>query len=213
MNIILKKIKRLIWDDSKSIDRVHKYWVQPDDGTNKPIDYTKRVEKSEFLFKQIQQFSPQMRILEIGCNVGRNLNFLFEKGYKNLSGIEISENAIEQMQIVFPSMFNQIKVFNSSVEDIIKSPELDKFDLIFTMAVMEHIHSDSNWIFAELAKLSEKYIITIEDEKSISWKHFPRNYKKVFEKIGMKQIDYQDCSKIKGFHNGFYYRLFEKIPT
>ena len=77
------------------------------------------------------------------------------------------------------------------------------------MAVFEHIHSDREWLFPKIAEASDKFIITIEDEESISWKHFHRHYKKIFEAAGLKQIDFQDC-KNEPFHQGFYFRKFEK---
>ncbi len=76
------------------------------------------------------------------------------------------------------------------------------------MAVLEHIHYKSNWIFNEMIRIS-KYILTIEDELSISDRHFPRNYKKIFSN-NMTQIFYEDCSYIKGFNKGFKTRLFKK---
>ena len=116
------------------------------------------------------------------------------------------------MQNSFPQMFENSTILNNSVEEVLKE-SYEKYDLIYTMAVLEHIHVDSEWIFNEMVKLTNKFIITIEDEKSISWKHFPRRYKRIFENLGMKEIEFLNCSRIKGFHKGFYYRLFEKTSN
>ena len=36
--------------------------------------------------------APDSRILDLGCNVGREMNHLWEKGYRNLTGVEIGED-------------------------------------------------------------------------------------------------------------------------
>ena len=209
-NFFLKKIKRLIKDDSKPIDEIHRYWENPQDGTNLPTDYISGDKKSEYLLEKIKNYSKELKILEIGCNVGRNLNFLYKNGYKTLTGIEISSNALEVMKKTFNDTYKDITIYNLPVEEYFIKNEKDRYDLIFTMAVLEHIHIDSEWIFKSMVDQTNKYILTIEDESSISWKHFPRNYKKIFEKLNMSQIDYEECFHVDSLHKGFIYRLFEK---
>ena len=34
-------------------------------------------------------------------------------------------------------------------------------------------------------------------------------YKKFFENLGMKQIEFEDCKDVPHLHKGFYYRKFE----
>jgi len=51
------------------------------------------------------------KILEIGCNVGRNLNHLYENGFKQLTGIEISENAINALKRMYPLYIRTQKLF------------------------------------------------------------------------------------------------------
>lgn len=75
------------------------------------------------------------------------------------------------------------------------------------MAVLEHIHFDSDWIFAELVRIAP-LIITIEDEVDISTRHFPRNYQKVFEPLGMRQVDFDP--NVPGLHDYFKYRAFRR---
>jgi len=71
------------------------------------------------------------------------------------------------------------------------------FDMIFTMALLQCLHPSSEWVFKEITDRTT-FLITIEDEleHSFAWRHFPRNYKKVFERLGMKQIASIDCSSM-----------------
>lgn len=67
-----------------------KYWRYPGDSRNSPESYIFLVGRSHFLLKIMKKYvEPQMKIMEIGYNVGRNLNYLFKAGYKNLAGVEI----------------------------------------------------------------------------------------------------------------------------
>ena len=150
------------------------------------------------------------KILEIGCNVGRNLNYLFLVGFKNLEGIELSEKAIQQLKQSYPKMACHTKIYNMPVEEIIREFRDCEFDIVFTMAVLEHIHTDSEWVFPEIVRITKDFLIIIEDERCISWRHFPRNYKKVFEPIGIKQIEELDCSDVDELGRSFCARVFKK---
>ncbi len=153
----------------------------------------------------------QSRILEIGCNVGRNLNCLYTAGFRRLEGIEISEEAVELLKQSYPEMGGNSGIHNAPVEDIIKEFEDGEFDIVFTMAVLEHIHRDSEWIFAEMVRTTRGFLVTVEDERGISWRHFPRNYRKVFERLGLKQIEEFKCDEVDGLGRNFYARVFQKV--
>ena len=108
-------------------------------------------------------------------------------------------------------MARYAKIYNLPLEEIIQEFKDCQFGIVFTMAVLEHIHTDSEWIFPEMARITEKYLITIEDERSLSWRHFPRKYKKIFESLGMKQIQEFSCSEVNGLKSNFFARIFKKI--
>lgn len=56
--------------------------------------------KSEYIIfrrrylKLISKFSKDAPIIDIGCGVGHNLNFLKQEGFNNLYGIDISEQQV-----------------------------------------------------------------------------------------------------------------------
>jgi len=198
----------------KNLDEIQDYWKNPNDGMNNPEGYANQevTSRSLFLYKIIQQcnISKKSKIIELGCNVGRNLNYLFQKGFTNIYGVEISENALEKMKEIYPEMSLSIEVFHSAIEDKIKKFEQGEFDVVFTMAVLEHIHTDSEWIFEEIVRITKSYLITIEDEKHISWRHFPRNYRKIFEKFDLEEIIEMKCDEVPNLPNNFRARVFEK---
>lgn len=206
-NTILKKII-----PRKTLSAVHDYWRNLNlDGPNAWPRYLEGKERSYFLLEKIGElFSEKdIRILEIGCNVGRNLNVLFEDGYQNLCGIEINPNAVKAMREYFPQMAKKSLIFNAKIEDMIKGFKDKEFDLVFTMAVLMHIHPQSEWIFDEMVRITKKYLIIIEDESGVATKNFPRNYKEIFEKRTMKEI--KSFENLACFSKGYNMRIFVPV--
>lgn len=195
----------------KTVADTHDYWRQPGDGSNLPQEYLEGRARSELLVRTVKQHAAgDPRILEVGCNIGRNLQYLFEAGFNKLEAIEISSNAIEILKQRFPLMARAAVIHNAPAEEVIRNLKDNSFDLVFSMAVLEHIHKQSEWIFPEMARVTGNLLITIEDEGNISWRHFPRNYKKVFESAGMKQVEERNCRDIEGLGDNFFLRVFKK---
>ncbi len=196
----------------KSLQDIHNYWNNPDK-YNKPELYVKKEAnaKSAFLYNNIKQYiTKQTTILDIGCNSGRNLNYLYNLGYKNLTGIEINKEAVLLMQKTYPKLFLNSKIINLPVEIAIKGIADNKHDLIFTMATLEHIHPDSAWVFTEMIRICNGYIVTIEDEETNSPRHFPRNYYRIFGGQ-MEQIAKLKASDYVNLPRGFVLRVFKKV--
>jgi SAM-dependent methyltransferase len=188
----------------KTRNELYQYWLNPP-AENTPAHYLKK-KSSPFLVGLVREFLPdtRSRILEIGCNVGRNLNHLWNAKYMNLSGIEINPEAVRWMKKKYPSMTPSITV--GAVEDCIDL--IPMHDLIFSMAVFCHIHPDSSFIFKKIAERAGRFIITIEDEHNNSTRHTARNYKCVFGAFGFTQIKY--CHNVTGMNCNYHARVLEK---
>lgn len=145
--------------------------------------------KSHYLLKKLKPYAKKhYKILELGSGTGRNLHYLLSYGYDNVFGIEISSKAIDLMKQKYSDILN---VWNDSIENKIKDIKTEEFDIVFSMAVLMHIHRDSEWVFNEIVRVTKRYLITIEEEKKggKGRKHLPRNFKKIFEDLGMKQVE------------------------
>lgn len=191
----------------KSRKEIFDYWKNPNDGLNSPETFIRERTRQRTisltnLVRKIK--TPRdSKILELGCGVGRNLAGLRIIGYTNLWGIDINKKAIDFCKRYFPNLNAYLRV--GPIEKLIINIPDNCFELVFTMAVLEHIHPISEWIFKEITRIT-KYLITIEDEHSKSPRHFPRNYEKIFTKFGMKQIS---KPHIKGLSGNFKGRVFK----
>jgi SAM-dependent methyltransferase len=200
---------RALFHRPKPREALHAYWKAPDEA-NRPEAYVRGGhERSAFLVEVIRRHAaPAERILEIGCNAGRNLDHLFRAGYTRLAGLELSENAVRLLRATYPDMARQTALHVGALEDRVRGFANGEFDLVYTMAVLEHIHTDSDWVFGEIARIARRTLVTIEDEREASWRHFPRNYRKVFERLGLRQVE--EAGAVPGLSRAFVLRVFRK---
>lgn len=195
----------------KTREELHEFWRHPDAANLAEGYRTGGAARSTFLVGLVKRHvQPDGEILEIGCNVGRNLHHLRLAGFSKLSGIEISEAAVRTLAEAFPDLAASARIVNEPVETAIKRFRDDEFALVYTMAVLEHIHADSEWVFGEMVRITRHALITIEDERGVSRRHFPRDYGEVFGALGLKEIATSDCSAIEGLGADFRARVFAK---
>jgi len=193
-----------------NLQECHKYWRTPPP-VSSPLEYIRLgAEGSEYLLSLIKKYAGKEEIiLEVGCNSGRNLNYLYGEGYKNLEGIEICTEAVELLKKTYYELGTNCQIHNMAIEDIIGTIPDNKYDIVYTLAVLEHLHTDSNWVFKEIARIAKKIIITIEDEVGVSCHTYSRNYKKIFEGLGMTQLMEYNCRKIVDLGGSYMARVFK----
>ena len=169
------------------------YWDKPDDLLNKSELYLNDLERSYYLGDLIKKYCSKIKSsLEIGCNLGRNLNYLKTNLNLKVSGCEISLYALQQLRKNHPAL-NDSPMFLGPVQDKIQLVPDNSFDLVFSMAVLMHLHPSTHENFwKDIKRVARKNIVTIENEGSATNRAWPRNYKGIFESIGCKEI-YSNC--------------------
>ena len=173
----------------------HDFWRNPKKHYHhiSTEDYRKGGDRSVRLVELFNKYcSKTDKILDLGCSVGRNLHYLYEAGYKNLTGVEINPRAVELGKEYYPNTVAKIPVICSTIEDyLIHVPE-NSFDVVFTMTVLMHIHPSSLWIFGKIPHITKKHLIIVEEEEIVSETVFPYDFKAMFEECGVKQI-HEEC--------------------
>lgn len=187
------KVGRAIFGDKLNIkgrrEEVQAYWAAPPGKGNQPLAYVDHQDRSDFLIDLLHRIGvTEGSALEIGCNVGRNLETLRKAGFDPLTGIEINAGALEDMRRVFPDLHGSATLINQPVE--VALPELadQSVDVCFTMAVLLHIHPDSEWVFPHMLRVAKRFLIVIENEDQSSYKIFPRDYGAIFRGLGAEEI-------------------------
>ena len=158
--------KELSSAEKYTAKQAQEFWKSPkkvsenDIGRNDPCDYLSFNDgRTEMLFNKIREILPDTgsKILELGPNAGRNLSYLHENGYKDLYGIEINAEAVALMHQKNPLLAKNITI--DTIEEGILKMHDKEFDLVFSMAVLEHISNDSDFIFDHIKRISSKFII------------------------------------------------------
>ena len=95
----------------------------------------------------------EIKILEVGCNIGLQLEILGNMGFHNLHGIDLQERAIAQIY----ARDLGIKAMPGTAFDIPFRD--DYFDLVFTSGVLIHINPDDlQAAMGEMYRCTKKYI-------------------------------------------------------
>jgi len=192
-----------------SLQECHEYWADPPDLSNPQTNYIQGDEISELVLRIMDEYvERESKVLEIGCNIGRNLNLLNKNGYKELTGVDICGIALELLKTTYNGLSEACELYKSSIEDMITKIPDRAYKVIYTTAVLEHLHIDSEWVFGGMARITDDYLVTIEDELSVSCRTFPRNYREVFEALGMVQMKAINCANIDGLTGSYVARIF-----
>ena len=115
------------------------------------------------IFKQaFDGLDKEIKILEVGCNIGMQLRGLHHLGFKNLYGVDLQVNAVKEAHEKNP----ELNIIQGSAFDL---PFKDHFfDLVMTNGVLIHIApKDIANFMGEVKRTSKKYIYGHEyfDEK------------------------------------------------
>jgi len=73
-----------------------------------------------------------VRILEAGCGLGRVVKYLYDRGYKNVYGIELDHESVSFLN----QNFSELNIIQG---DVLKLPyQKESFDIVLSYGVIEH---------------------------------------------------------------------------
>src|SRR4030042_4100651 len=115
------------------------------------------ITRTEMNYKFIGDFDRDMKILEVGSNIGNQLLLLQNMGFKSLYGIELQPYAVELSK----RRTKGINIIQGSAFDV---PFKDCFfDLVFTSGVLIHIGPENiAAALDEIYRCSNRYIWCLE---------------------------------------------------
>ena len=161
-------------------------------------------ETSELIRERLDSVvGPDAAVLELGCSSGRHLAHLHEHGYEDLNGVEINEEAFDVMDESYPDLAAAGTFHHAAIEDVVGEFDDDRFDAVFSVETLQHIHPDNGWVFAELARITSELLVTVENEgesdrsengTNVNYvnEEFPlyyRDWSRIFVGLGFVEID------------------------
>ncbi|MFC6940886.1 class I SAM-dependent methyltransferase [Salinirubellus sp. GCM10025818] len=103
-------------------------------------------------------------VLELGCSSGRHLSHLYDHGFEDLSGIDVNAEAFEVMASAYPDLADAGTFYASTIEDVVGDFEDDRFDAVYSVQTLQHVHPDAAWVFEELVRITDDLLVTVEVE-------------------------------------------------
>ena len=157
---------------------------------NKVMDYTQKKLMAAILRNENLH---DKRILEIGCGVGRWVNFFKERGAEYY-GVDISPEMIR----IITSKYKNIHVKRYTPNNRIDFPD-NYFDYVFSITVIHHNpYEIQDHIIGEIARLLKKSgkvvileSININDNSFNMYPNTPDDWFKKFERHGLKLVEYR----------------------
>lgn len=143
-------------------------------------------------------------ILELGCSSGRHLAHLHENGFQNLSGVELNGAALEVLAETYPDLAAVGSFYEGAFESVLGDLADGAFDAVYSVESLQHVHPQASWIFAEIGRISDELILTIENERPAGTDTeevtyvdedlplYHRNWDDVFGELGFVQISVRD---------------------
>ena len=110
-------------------------------------------------------------ILDMGCNVGRHLDYLYSQGYRNLRGVDWSSAAIRDMAQRYPDMHAHSKLANASFEDYLRA-DPEPVDLVYTRGATFELVHPSFPLIHHVCRIAKRYAVLVISETTHAYPRF-----------------------------------------
>ncbi|GAA0532299.1 class I SAM-dependent methyltransferase [Halorubrum ejinorense] len=146
---------------------------------------------------------PDASVLELGCGSGRHLKHLADHGFEDLTGIDIDAGAFDTMRETYPELAADGTFHCAPIEDRIESFDTGQFDAVYSVETLQHLHPDVEWVFAEIARVTDTVLVTAEIERPVQEPPDPdpdvnyvdddtplyyRDWSEIFTSLGLEEV-------------------------
>jgi SAM-dependent methyltransferase len=121
-------------------------------------------------------------ILDLGCNVGRHLDALRQRGFTNLTGVDAMAAALERMLTAFPETAKAAKLHHDLFQRFLRrQPDLS-FDVLYSHgATVELVHPSFD-IVKHMCRVTANHVVLILNETYLQL--YPRFWTYEFARNG-----------------------------
>ncbi len=148
-------------------------------------------EPGPLLIQLMQRTSIDASIVDLGCNSGANLNFLYQSGYRRLAGVDAGRQALELFACTFPEAFACARPANDLFQHYLLAHDTDAFDVLHSNgATLELVHP-SFPIVAEICRVIRDSVYLDICERGHA---YPRRYVEQFARHGFVLVHSERAS-------------------
>jgi SAM-dependent methyltransferase len=164
-------------------------WIEGDFGKYRdPLHFKDlRPDIDILLLTKVLEFakSKDSSVLDLGCNSGRHLEYLHNKGLRNLTGVDIMKSALLYFQERCPEAFRDSQIHHDFFQHFLRNTVDKKFEIVYSVgATIELVHPSFD-IIGNICRVAQNYVVLLVQENSHS---YPRFYVTEFIKNRFKLI-------------------------
>ncbi len=120
--------------------------------------------------------------LEIGCNAGRNLQYLYRSGRRALSGIDINHAAVhEVLPAAFPELARTATLVAGDAAAWLRTQPDRAYDVVFAIGVLIHMPPDRMGLFADMLRTARRYVAVFTTGFGYP---YPYDFRRLFAQLG-----------------------------
>ena len=141
----------------------------------------------QYLMDEVVKYTPNLNssILDIGCNVGRGLNYLNNKGYTNLFGVDISDDAIKNSVNVFPRLETSAHIELNYIQKYLLSKDDRFFSTTYTKGATIELVPSSFPLIKEITRVTLDHVVLMISNSS---HYYPRFWEYEFSRYSFHLI-------------------------
>lgn len=180
-------------------------WAEGDIGKYRNYSsFDKISPKYELTLDKIYKLTPNkdLPVLDLGCNQGSCIRYLYKKGLRNLHGVDIMKSALKYFEENYEDIYKDCKLECNFFQKYLNKTNDNFFYNSCTFgATIELIHPSYD-IIKELVRVTKKNIILLIRENNHL---YPRFYVYEFERNNTKLTYYKKVGKTASL------LIFEKV--
>ena len=110
-------------------------------------------------------------ILDMGCNVGRHLDYLYRQGYRNLRGVDWSSAASRDMATRYPQMHAASRLTVASFQDFLGG-QPEPADLVYTRGATFELVHPAFPLISHVCRIARRYVVLVIAEAGHAYPRF-----------------------------------------
>lgn len=134
----------------------------------KPEYYTELDPWSVDLVEEIafRASSRSAKILDLGCNCGRHLHGLWQLGFTDLHGVDLSREAFEDMAGRFPGLPDDVTLTCALFQEFLTAAPSESYEIVYSRGIaIESVHP-SFPLVSEIARIARRFVVLVLVEQA-----------------------------------------------
>ena len=159
-------------------DIQNRYWHTADEKSRHSYKNYRILDNSaKIMLGKVKKYSinKNIKILDLGCNVGRHLNYLKKYNFKRLYGIDIGRLPIKKSKTIFPKL-KKVNLKCSSFENYLYKAKNNFFHIIYTHGATIEMTKPTFPLISHVSRVlkNDGYFILLIVENGHSYPRFWR---------------------------------------